>query len=130
MGRRLLLAAACVLSACGTEQPDPGCPTVAAADCTAQYDPTFANIHERTLSSGCAVSGAACHASGGAAGGFSLNDIEDAYTNLTIYAEGECSVLARRLASSDPAFQMPPGKPLDETELCAIAKWIDAGAPR
>lgn len=100
--------------------------------CTPQYEPTFDNIHSRTLTASCAVSGGACHANAGAAGGFSMAEAEEAYDGVSsrVSDDSGCGLLARRLFSDDPSFQMPPGKPLSDGELCAIAKWLEAGAAR
>lgn len=126
--RALLLGAAVVITACST--PDEECPSYDTT-CMPQYEPTFANIHARTVATSCATGGGSCHASAASSGGFSLADIDDAYDELSQRATGkECSVLIARLTSDDATFQMPPGKPLSDGERCAIVQWVDAGSPR
>jgi hypothetical protein len=127
-----------VLLGCGPddEEPDPGQECVdLSTDCTPQYEPTFDNIHSRTLSGSCAVAGGACHSSQGEQAGLAMEDADEAYRALTdggrvVEGDAACSLLIRRLYSDDSSEQMPPGMPLSDGERCAIAQWIDDGAVR
>lgn len=102
--------------------------------CQPLYEPTFDQIHERTLVPKCALSGTACHSSEGAKNGLSLEDPDTAYELLlrsrTTPGDPSCSLLVRRIESSDADFQMPPGSPLGAAERCAIIQWVEAGAER
>ena len=101
--------------------------------CTPQYEPTFENIHSRTLLQSCAVSGGACHATPTASGGFSMTGADEAYDELTTRVDTDdpgCGTLSQRLYADDPAVQMPPGMTLSDGERCAIVQWIQDGAPR
>ena len=116
----------------GDETSSSGCVTVT-TDCTPLYEPTFDNIHTKTLVPSCALSGASCHSSQGQQGGLALDDPDIAYSGITSRinaADPGCSVLFERLSSSEPAMVMPPGKPLPASEQCAIAQWVQAGAVR
>ena len=125
---RFLLAVVALTGACSNEPEE--CPTLV-TDCTPQYEPTFANIHARTLEQSCALGGGSCHASDTSSGGHGMTEIESAYISVSALAEGgECSVLHQRVASELNAYVMPPGDKLPDGELCAISQWIAAGAPR
>jgi len=132
--RRLLLpslvafaAIACSSAAvCEAPQPTEGC--------TPAYEPTYTNVFATTLGPSCAKSGASCHAEG-AQGGLSFLDASDAYESLftrnAVVASGvTCSPLVARLESTDGKLRMPPGRALPEGEICAIRRWIAAGAKR
>lgn len=128
----LLFVSLSALAACG---PEGSVCVDLPTDCSPQYEPTFDNIHDRTLTPGCAVSGGACHANAGAQGGLTLEDAATAYENLTRGGRLEsgdpaCSLIVERLYSDDAAEQMPPGKPLSDGERCAIVQWIEDGASR
>lgn len=50
-------------------------------------------------------------------------------SELVIAGDAACSELMVRLDTEDDARRMPPGaQPLDESERCAIAQWIENGA--
>ena len=102
--------------------------------CQPLYEPTFDEIHERTLVPKCALSGTACHSNEGAKNGLSLEDPDTAYELLlrsrTTPGDPSCSLLVRRIESGDSDFQMPPGSPLGAAERCAIIQWVEAGAER
>ena len=117
-----------LVAACST--PSEVCEPLS-TDCAPEYEPTFDNIHSRTVTPGCAISGASCHATADSSGGFSLAQIEDAYSALSRRGEdSDCGVLASRITSDNASRQMPPGMPLSEGEQCAILQWIEAGTPR
>lgn len=127
---RRMVVVALALTACGTPAPEEECPPMPTA-CTPEYEPTFANIHARTVTGSCATGGLSCHGSVDASGGFSFATSSEAHSALSLLADGgACSPLWARLTSEDPAAQMPPGLPLDDGELCAIAQWIEAGTPQ
>lgn len=102
--------------------------------CQPLYEPTFDQIHQRTLVPKCALSGTACHSAEGAKNGLSLEDPDTAYELLlrsrTTPGDPSCSLLVRRIESGDSDFQMPPGSPLGAAERCAIVQWVEAGAER
>ena len=116
-----------LLAACGS-----GTCVDVTADCDALYEPTFDNLHERTLVPSCALEGG-CHAADSAAGGLDLSEIETAYDALggTLDAdELGCNTLIARIDSDQDDFVMPPGSALPLAERCAIRQWVDAGAQR
>lgn len=114
----------------GCSTPDDECEVID-TDCMPQYEPTFDNIHSRTLVSGCATGGGSCHATPDSSGGFSLTDVETSYEELSSRAGSDtCGLLVARITSDNPSFQMPPGAPLSSGEQCAILQWVEAGTPR
>jgi hypothetical protein len=125
------------LSACASSDsspPAPACVTVDRA-CAPAYEPTFDNIFTKTLQPSCALAGSSCHASAGQKGGLALDNVDTAYRLLmqnqrAIAKDPECSVLARRLQSTDTAVMMPPGLALAQAERCAIIQWMARGALR
>jgi hypothetical protein len=104
-------------------------------DCEPLYEPTFSNLHSRTLGSICG-SNAVCHGGSSPQLGLSLAEPDRAHQLLTeggrLVKPGDpaCSVLMIRLESSDPSFVMPPGRQLSEAERCVVRRWIAAGAAR
>ena len=104
-------------------------------ECTPQYEPTFDNIYNNTLSPRCGLPGTACHAAEGARGGLILDDPEVAYERLVeggrvIPGDAACSEITRRIDPAGPGPRMPPGGMLDPGVVCAIEQWIENGAPR
>lgn len=131
---RSFLFVAALLAACSTPaDDDDGANCVETqTDCTPQYEPTFDNVHSRTLVPSCALSGA-CHGDPDAQGGFSLVDADTAYEELSRRVEPgdtECGTLMWRLHVDQPAAQMPPGMPLPAGEMCAVVQWVEQGAER
>jgi len=102
--------------------------------CQPLYEPTFDNIHQRTLAAKCAVSGSACHSRAGAQNGLVMEDADTAYDDLlrsrVTPGDPSCSLMIRRIQSGDPDFQMPPGAPLSAAERCVLIQWVEAGAER
>lgn len=99
-------------------------------DCAPLYDPTFANVYERTLIGSCAVGGSACHGSDGATSDLRLVDRAQAHAALLAYltpGDAVCSPLSTRLDGVG-AGQMPPGAQLDAAAKCAVRQWIADGA--
>jgi len=121
------VAALVALAACAGGPP---CVEVT-ADCDPLYEPTFDEIHARTLLPTCAVGG--CHSGSSPTGGLDYTDPDHAWEVLQPYVDGEdlgCTTLIRYLHAADPADGMPPGAPLDESERCVLRQWVHAGAPR
>ena len=103
--------------------------------CTPLYEPTFQNVFDNTLRPRCGVGGSTCHSAQAAQGGLIFADVDQSY-NLLVGArrvEPEnpgCSLLLERIAASDSARVMPPGNPLEASEICSIEKWVTMGASR
>lgn len=79
-----------------------------------------------------------CHGAGGPTA-LDLSERELAYQALlgavtsepaVIPFDPECSELAKRLASTDPAYRMPRGGQVSREELCSVVHWIAEGAER
>lgn len=105
--------------------------------CDPLYPPTYENAWNNTFKDSCATDG--CHEGARPRGGMDLSDIDVAYDELLeagedriIPGEPECSELVARIYTHDSDWHMPPGSEADilDTERCAIAKWVEAGAPR
>lgn len=122
-----------------------GCPSDPPPECLADpvdttcaplYEPTFANVYDRTLKKGCGSDRAACHSARGRAGGMSFEDPDTAYAALVVDndhvkpGDPTCSELIVRVASPGTDYQMPPGDALSSAEVCALIQWVQAGAPR
>jgi hypothetical protein len=110
------------------------CPDAPTETCTPSYEPTFANVFAKTLAPSCAKSGVSCHAEG-AQGGLSFLDENRAYeilaTHRSVVANGaSCSPMVTRLEAVDGKVRMPPARSLPEGEICAVRRWIEAGAKR
>ena len=123
------------LAACGSDSPPAdACDVTVDRACTPAYDPTFDNLFAKTFKPSCALSGASCHAAAGNKGGLVLDDPDTAHRHLlerrVTAGKPECSLLARRVLSTDTAFMMPPGLALAPGEQCAILQWIARGAVR
>ena len=108
-------------------------------DCSALYEPSFDQVYEQTLTSSCGVGAGSCHSAEGGQGGLVFSDPDESWELLTedlghgplvIPGDAGCSPLIQVLRTEDEALVMPPGDPLSDAELCAIEKWIDAGAER
>lgn len=117
-----------VLAGCG--DPPLECAVVDLA-CAPQYEPTFENVFENTLVPDC--SSGACHDAVAPRGGLDLSEIETAYEGLQSRLDVDdvaCSELVARLYTDEPAWHMPRGETLAESETCAVMLWVAAGAPR
>ncbi|MCG8420456.1 MAG: hypothetical protein MJE77_21185 [Proteobacteria bacterium] len=134
----LLAGLFCLLAVCGACSDSDACVEVT-ADCVPLYQPTFENVFTNTLVAKCGVAGSACHAREGARAGLIFADIDQAHDLLTgsggaaARVDSEslgCGVLLARVAADDPARVMPPGNKLMDSEICAIATWIEMGARR
>lgn len=129
---------ACALVAAGCKGD---CVDVDATNCTPLYEPTFHQIHDRTLMTSCAIGGGSCHGTSGARAGLVFDDEDTAYASLVgqpgkdgtlLVAPGDpsCSLLVLKLESADPSVQMPPGAQLGAAERCSVEQWIANGAKR
>lgn len=136
--QRLAAAAALARVMVGCAEDEPAGRTCGATDagtdCTPSYEATFSEIHTRRLGPGCAT-GSVCHDAEGAKGGLDLSTPEAAWEGLVGEERVEpgnpaCGVLIERLTTTDASERMPPGGTLPEGELCAIRRWIAAGAGR
>jgi hypothetical protein len=117
--------------------PDPPCVQGLTASCAPQYDPpTFAIIYEKILHPTCATGIGTCHTADAAKGGLVYEDPDEAYGRLVdgrrvIPGDPSCSLLMKRLTSTDRSYHMPPGSlSLTAGEECTIVQWIAAGAKR
>lgn len=145
MPRRVVFGlCVCALAACSSEPPPEPAPLPCAAGlsatCAPQYDPpTFATIHAKILRPSCAT-GASCHTGAARRGDLALDDEAASYAMLlgkdgsrARVAPGDpsCSLLMKRVTSTDPAVHMPPGSgSLSAGEICTLTQWIAKGAPR
>jgi len=127
------LAVACTSSAAS----DPPCVEGLTTSCKPQYDPpTFATIHANILQPTCATGQGTCHTADAAKAGLVLSDLDQSYAMLVdgrrvIKGDPSCSLLMKRLTSTDPGYRMPRGPtPLNAGELCTITQWIAGGAAR
>lgn len=103
----------------------------------ATYDAIYENLLGRTC--GSSSTGTSCHGPDGGMAGLFLHDREMAYDYLlghvddsarVVPGDPECSMLVRRIESTDPDFFMPPTSRLSDGERCAIERWIAMGAKR
>lgn len=127
---------------CDDEQArEPPCVSNLSTNCRPLYDPpTFQAVYENTLHPTCGSGTGTCHTADAAKGGLVFEDPDAAYELLLGKLDGRarvipddpaCSLLVKRLESSDPAFRMPPGtSPLPAAERCTVIRWIAQGAKR
>lgn len=132
--RRAAFAGLVALATTGCDEPKASEPCApVSTDCAPLYEPTFDQIHARTLVTSCALGGGACHGPSGGQGGVRLADADEAYRTLVTGGKvgtAQCSELWLRMTSTDGDVRMPPGRSLPEAERCSIAKWIASGAKR
>ncbi len=118
-----------LLAGCG--DPPLEC-AVVDLSCTPQYEPTFDNVYANTIDPDC--NSGACHDAVAPKGGLDMSEIETAYAGLldgrVDPADLECSEMIARLFTDEPAWHMPRGKTLSDSEKCAVAQWVAAGATR
>jgi hypothetical protein len=109
--------------------------------CQPQYDPpSFDTIHAKIFVPTCATGRGTCHTSDGAKGGLVLENADTSYAMLlgkgggrarVLPNDASCSLLMKRLTSTDPNTHMPPGSTsITPGELCTITQWIARGANR
>lgn len=123
-----------LLAGCPSNDEPPACTTVDTT-CAPLYEPTFANVYANTLRMDCGGERSACHSATGQAGGVSFADEDAAYAALVTRgrvtpADPACSELIVRAHDVGTDYQMPPGDPLDDAEVCALIQWVQAGALR
>jgi cytochrome c551/c552 len=135
----MLFACAFVLAACGGPANSSLSCVVVKTECSPLYDPpTYAAIYSKIFQPTCAAGRGTCHTADAKMGGLFFQNPAEAYQLLIGVTDGRarvlrdnpgCSLLAERLESRDRRFQMPPGTPLSDAELCTVMKWLAAGAP-
>jgi hypothetical protein len=138
MKRSLLALAMWSMASCSQPadpEPPPVCTTAAPPPtCAPAYEPTFANVFERTLKPSCGIGGAACHTARGRQGGLVFEEADEAYRGLSTgkvrAGDPSCSAVIVRLAETNPNVRMPPGRSLAADEQCAVVRWIADGAKR
>lgn len=104
--------------------------------CAPLYAPTWDNVFSNTLHPKCGTGGGACHEGASARGGLRLDDYDFAYRSLTAPGKNyvmvndvPCSELVQRIYTSSSSLRMPRGSTLSDSERCALAQWVLAGAP-
>ncbi|HVK78891.1 MAG TPA: c-type cytochrome domain-containing protein [Kofleriaceae bacterium] len=104
--------------------------------CTPLYEPTWANVFDNTLAPKCGVGGSSCHGGASPWGALHLDDPTRAHADLTragagivIAGEPSCSEMIMRLNASSSKLVMPRGSRLQDSEICALERWVAAGAP-
>lgn len=135
--RRLFVV--CLLAGCPSEPP-PACVAEEHAldtSCAPGYVPTFTNVYNNTLKTGCGSTQSSCHSATGRAGGLSFATEDIAYEQLIDPAKGRvkpgdpsCSEFIVRTSSPGEDYQMPPGDALSEPAQCALVQWVLQGAQR
>jgi hypothetical protein len=138
------LFAFALASACTTGPPaEPPCVPpneLPAAACKPTYDPAdFKTLYAKIFHPTCAAGTGTCHSADGHKNGLVFENEDDAYRLLlappgararVLPGDASCSILMKRLTSRDPDYEMPPGERLSDGELCAISRWVAAGAQR
>ena len=105
-------------------------------DCNLLFEPSYDVLYKQFFSKTCNEAG--CHDTKTAQAGLSFADHDEAYKLLlgdgpdgrarVLPGNPECSLLMRRLESSDPQFRMPPGGGALPGARCAVQQWIAKGA--
>ncbi len=128
-------AQACTSSSGGPASP--ACVQGLSTACQPLYSPpTFDTLYAKLLVPTCASGNGTCHTSDAAKGGLVFASADDAYDRLVgkgrvTPSDPACSLLMKRVTSTDPNFHMPPGPTsLSAGEQCALVQWISAGAKR
>jgi hypothetical protein len=143
MRRRVALFLVLLAGCPSPEDPpaEPPCVSGLSASCAAQYDPPdFATIHAKILKPTCASGRGTCHTSDAKKGGLVFEDADASYAMLlgkdgsrarVVPGDPGCSLIMKRLTSTDPSFHMPPGSTsIAPGEQCTIVQWIARGAAR
>jgi hypothetical protein len=129
---RWLFLSAILAAGCPGSEPPPACKTVDTA-CSPQYVGNFSMVYANTIAQDCGTADGSCHSANGDAD-LSFATIDESYDNLLARyvtpGDPGCSELIVRTSSPGKDYQMPKGAPLNETEQCALRKWVEAGAPR
>lgn len=130
---RVLFITALAVSA-GCETPPPACTTTELDDqCLPLYTPdTFTKVYSFTIQPDCGSSKGSCHGANGEAA-LAFDDPATAYAGLVGRVEAgnaACSELIVRTHDLDQDYTMPPDSPLEESERCALLKWVQMGTPQ
>lgn len=119
-----------IAAVAGCSDAPPECTTVETA-CAPLYAPTWDNVYTQTVVRSCGGNRSSCHNAGGD-GEIDLSSQDTAYDSLVpaTVAGGDamCSELVVRVHGVGEDYLMPPGAPLRDSERCAIAQWVEAGA--
>ena len=135
LGGFIFLSAMLSVPSCSPDTGDDAVACVAAPlDCQPIVSPpTFDAIYANILRPSCASGTGRCHG-GAAAAGLDMTTPESAHSGLSSRVKPDdigCSLLLRRVESTESSFRMPPGPtPLSEPQRCAIRQWIANGATR
>ncbi len=129
------LVDACSPSSSGSA--DHACVQGLSVTCKPLYDPpTFDTLYAKLFVPTCASGTGTCHTSDAAKGGLVFASPDDAYSRLVGQGrvtpnDPACSLVMKRVSSTDPSFHMPPGPTsISAGEQCTIVQWIAAGAKR
>ena len=129
------MAAACSPSSSGPATP--ACVQDLSTTCQPLYAPaTFDTLYTKLFVPTCASGTGTCHTPDAAKGGLVFASPDDAYARLVTQGrvtpnDPACSLIMKRLTSTDPNFHMPPGPTsISAGAECTIVQWIAAGAKR
>jgi len=131
----LSLASLSCSSSPSTPAPAACTPTPVDLSCSPLYEPTYAQVFQRTLLPTCGKSGSSCHAEG-RQGGLAFLDADESYrllvdeTRTVLPGDAACSSVVARITATSGKVRMPPGASLDPAEQCSIIRWIQDGAKR
>jgi hypothetical protein len=134
-----IVVAACSGDGNGNANGEPKCLAKPVnTDCTLAYEPTFDNVWQYTLKVSCATF--MCHSGATPTGSMSLEDKDQAYTNLLSKSttgdprvspgDTMCGKALVRLNTKGESYSMPPTHPLPADQLCSINQWIAMGAKK
>jgi hypothetical protein len=119
--------------ACASAQDGAACVDVKLDCMPIVSPPTFSAIYANIFSPSCALGTGSCHGPAVSAG-LDMRTEDSAYQGLSTRSRPDsvgCSLVLRRVESTDESFRMPPGPtPLSEPQRCAIRQWIANGAHR
>lgn len=107
----------------------------------ADEPPTFTEVHERVLQTGCVF--ATCHQAGASSAGMMSLERDEAHANLVdvpaaaapgkirvVPGDPDASYVIEKLTNAMPTAgeQMPPDAPLEDDRVELVRAWIEAGA--
>lgn len=120
------------LAGCPSEKEGPPACVAVETTCTPLYEPTFDNVYNSTLRTGCGSQLGACHSANGA-GELSLANPAAAHGALldghVTPGDPGCSEVIVRTSAPGKDYEMPPGITLSAAERCSLILWVAAGAP-
>lgn len=132
--RRLFLVSMLAVSAGCPSTPPPACRTVD-TDCAPSYVPTFTNVYNNQLKTGCGSTKSSCHSKTNHAGGLSFESQDVAYQQLldatkqrVVPGDPRCSEMIVRSNAPGEDYQMPPGDALTAAQRCSLIQWVVQGA--